>query len=97
MEKTSIIAFDMEKTSTVKDLIDLWPTRAALADDVARHMHWTKVTAAQVHKWAQAQSIPARYHQAILLAASERNLSVTAESIVLAHSLQPDTEEKGAA
>lgn len=97
MEKSSIIAFPMEKNSTVKDLIDLWPTRAALADDVTRQMDWLKVTAAQVHKWAQAQSIPARYHQAVLLSAADRGLNVTAESIVLAHSIQRDNAERGAA
>ena len=97
MEKSSIIASHMEKSSTVRDLIDLWPTRAVLADDIMRQMHWMKVTAAQVHKWAQAQSIPARYHQAILLSAVERDLPVTAESIVRAHSLQREQTERGAA
>jgi hypothetical protein len=97
LEKSSSIDLHMEKTSTVKDLIDLWPTRAALADDVTRQMDWLKVTAAQVHKWAQAQSIPARYHQAILLSAAERGLAVTAETIVLAHSIQPSQTERGAA
>ena len=63
---------------TVKDLIDLWPTRKVLAEDVA-------TTKERVDKWAQTGSIPARFHAAVLRAATVRGFEVTADDIVRMH------------
>lgn len=75
----------MENISSIRDLINLWPTRADLASDIGKACHALKATTAQVHKWAETQSIPAKYHQAILFAAGERGFSITADLIVRLH------------
>lgn len=68
----------MEQISTVRDLIDIWPSRKDLAGDIG-------ASVARVHKWAQAGAIPARFHQLLLDAAVRRGLPVTAEIIVRIH------------
>jgi hypothetical protein len=73
----------MDKSPTVRDIIDLWPSRATLAEDI--HTSDDPVTLATVHKWAQRNSIPSRYHAAVLRAAMARAIALTAETIVAAH------------
>lgn len=72
----------MEKTTTITAIIDLWPTRSALAEDI-------HVTTDRVHKWAQKASIPARYHFAILEAARVRGFDVDAELLTRVHAIPP--------
>lgn len=68
----------MENISTVKQLIDLWPTRKVLADEIGTSKE-------RVDKWAQSGSIPARFHAAVLRAAGLRAFPVSAEDIVRLH------------
>ncbi len=68
----------MEQISTVKQLIDLWPARKVLAQEIGASKE-------RVDKWAQSGSIPARFHAAILRAASARSFAVTADDIVRLH------------
>lgn len=62
----------------VRGLIDLWPTRRELADEVF-------TTVDRVHKWAQSGAIPARFHARFLRAADLRGFDVTAEVLVRLH------------
>lgn len=80
----------MSKVSSITDLVNLWPTRAALADDIGVVSPEVKVTASQVHKWAEKNSIRAIYHKAVLLAAQSRGFPVTAELIVALHAPRKD-------
>ena len=73
--------------SCIKDVINMWPNRAALAKDInnclpnaSRH-----VSVARVHKWAQIGAIPAAYHHHVIVAASRRGFDLTAEIIVRLH------------
>lgn len=68
----------MEKISTIKDLIDLWPTRADLADDV-------DASKDRVNGWAKAGSIPARYHHAVCESGVRRGFPITAELLDRLH------------
>jgi len=68
----------MELPSTVKQLIDMWPTRKVLADEIGTSKE-------RVDKWAQTGSIPARFHAAVLRAARQREFVVTADDIVRLH------------
>jgi hypothetical protein len=61
--------------TSISDLIAAWPKRAALADDI-------NVTVDRVHKWAQANTIPARYQQAVIDAALARGIDLTADELV---------------
>lgn len=70
---------------TVKDLINLWPTRAEMAVDVSKSLGDKTVTVGQVHKWAQFQSIPARFHWAVIAAGTARGFDLTAEIMVRLH------------
>lgn len=69
----------MEKTP-IKSLIDQWPTRRALADDIG-----AKVAA--VHKWAEANRIPARWQASVVRAAQARGMhDINGDWMVEAHS-----------
>ncbi len=92
MEVLSTIQTPMEKTSTVRDLIDLWPTRAALAEDISARCEDRPATPAQVHKWAASGSIPSRFHWAVVQSGLARGFDVSADLIVQLHAPQ-----KGAA
>lgn len=81
----------MSTVSSIRDLVNLWPTRASLAEDICRLNPMLKVTTGQVHKWPETGSIPPRYHHTILIAARERGFEVTAELIVELHT--PTSED----
>ncbi|HCZ00155.1 MAG: hypothetical protein A3D16_12250 [Rhodobacterales bacterium RIFCSPHIGHO2_02_FULL_62_130] len=68
----------MTEISSIKLLIDRWPNRKDLAADIG-------VSPDRVHKWAQTESIPARFHARILRAASLREISISAEDLVRLH------------
>src|SRR5690606_34334009 len=69
--------------NSVRELIALWPSRKDLMEDLERQGF--VMTLDRVHKWAQQGSIAARYHQAIVNAASWRLLPVTASAIAMLH------------
>lgn len=68
----------MSEPSSISAVIDLWPTRRALADDV-------QITQDRVHKWAQVEAIPAKYHLAVIQAAAARGFPVTADLLARLH------------
>lgn len=69
----------MEQISSIRDLVGLWPTRAAFAAA-------TGVPLERVHKWVSADAIPARHWRAVLIAAREIEAHcVTAERLVELH------------
>lgn len=73
----------MEQIPTVRHLIDLWPTRKVLAEDVA-------ATKERVDKWAQTESIPAKFHARIIRSAATRGFPVTADDLVRLHDQSQD-------
>ncbi|WP_283638082.1 hypothetical protein [Marinovum algicola] len=75
---------------TIKALVNLWPTRAALAADLNASSPRLSVTVHQVHKWAEKGCIPAKYHHPLLLAARAREFPVSAELLVELHAPSED-------
>lgn len=75
----------MEKISSIRDLVNLWPTRSELAQDLMMTCSSLKVTTAQVHKWAEKGTIPSKYHHPVLQAGRERGFDLSAELIVALH------------
>ncbi len=73
----------MDSNLTVRAIIDMWPSRAALAEDVGTPDD--PVTLATVHKWAQRNSIPSQYHAPLLRAAGRREIALSANQLVAAH------------
>lgn len=69
----------MSRMTTFRDIIDLWPSRIALADDISRGGR--RVSAAVVHKWAQRNRIPAEHDLRLAQAAAERGLPVDLEAL----------------
>lgn len=63
--------------NTVKDLIDLWPSRQVLADEIA-------TSKARVDKWP-ANGIPAWFHARVLKAGRARGFAITADDLVRLH------------
>ncbi|WP_138423699.1 hypothetical protein [Maritimibacter alexandrii] len=73
----------MQTPTTLREVIDLWPNRQALVDDLA-HLGHARVTLAAVYKWPE-NGIPAPYHFDVLRAAAARGFALTAEDIVRLH------------
>ena len=70
---------------SIKALIKCWPTRKDLADDLV-------VSKERVDKWAQTESIPARYHAAVMRSACKRGIAVSADDLVRLHDSEPAGE-----
>jgi len=63
----------------IKKLIDTWPKRSALAEELG-------TSTARVHKWAKHNRIPAGWQLAVVQAAQRRGMThVTAEWMLRAH------------
>lgn len=75
----------MEAISSIRDLVNLWPTRSSLVEDLRIFSPGMKVTTARVHKWAENGSIPAKYQFSVLTAGRHRGFSITADLIVKLH------------
>lgn len=79
MDVSSISVAAMTEESPIRELIDRWPTRREMADDVGSKE-------AAVHKWARAGRIPSQRQAAVVEAARRRGFDdVTAEWMLLAH------------
>jgi hypothetical protein len=76
----------MSNISDIRDLINLWPRRADLVNDMRAECPSVEVSIHQVNKWAEKKAISPKYHHAVLLAAQSRGFPVTAELIVELHS-----------
>lgn len=60
--------------TSYRDIIDAWPSRAVLAQDLGQKL----VT---VHKWYARGSIPGQFDCQILVAAPGRGVELTAEGL----------------
>lgn len=76
MEETSITLGGMDKISTVRDLVALWPSRQDLAEDLGFDGK------SRIDKWVQANSIPAPHLSGVFDAACKRAFNVTAEQLL---------------
>lgn len=85
----------MDTISNIRDLINLWPSRAALLADLQSACPTLPMSIHRINKWAETNSIRAQYHFAVLRAAQLRGLNVTADLIVALHA--PDADRGGAA
>ena len=85
MDDSSIIVPSMSK-KPITVLIDRWPSRKALADEIG-------ASEAQVHKWARFGRIPSEWQFPVMQAAKSHGFDhVTAEWMLEAHH-----RERGAA
>lgn len=84
----------MEKTP-VRDLIDRWPSRAALASDL-EVVTGEPVSVDRVHKWAQAGSIPSGFQAHVIAAAGLRGFQITPDEMVRIHALRREAFERKA-
>ena len=82
--KRTLVRFFMSDVSSVTSLINLWPRRADLAEDVAAELG-SEVTTGRVHRWAGTGVIPARYHAAVVRAGRARGFNIDADLIVRLH------------
>lgn len=73
----------MTRITDAKAIIDLWPTRAAMA--AALTVAGDVVTKERVDKWAQRGVIPSRYWARVIVAALAGGVALTADDLVAAH------------
>jgi len=83
----------MDNLSSIKSVINLWPTRAAFAQDMCSVNRALPVTVHQAHKWAEKGAIPASRHQSVISAAALHGYPVTAELIVRLHDMPANTTQ----
>lgn len=76
----------MEAISSIRDLVNLWPTRSSLADDLQTLCPGLKANTERVYKWAENGAIPARYHFWVLKAGQQRGFAIDADLMVRLHS-----------
>ena len=81
----------MEAITNIRDLVNLWPTRSSLAEDLQTLCPSLNTNTARVYKWAEHGAIPARYHFSVLTAGRCRGFEISAELMVKLHS--PSVEE----
>lgn len=80
----------MDTISSIRELINLWPTRAELANDLNIACASLRASAAQVHKWAEKGSIPSKYHHHVLTSGQARGFAISAALLVSLHAPQAD-------
>lgn len=79
----------MEKNTAVKSIIDMWPSKAAMAEDVSR-ISGKKLKPVAVIRWAKRNSIPSKYDAVLVMAAAERNISLSLVDLMNARSVHID-------
>lgn len=60
---------------TIRDILDRWPSRQALADDTGAGL-------AAVHHWYSRGRVPAKYDGALLVSAARREIPLDAMELV---------------
>ncbi|QDC11259.1 hypothetical protein FHY55_19370 [Oceanicola sp. D3] len=66
----------MDKPSSVRDIVALWPSRLAFADAIGL------AGKARVDKWIQVNSIPAPFLYPIFQAAMDAGIALAAEDVM---------------
>jgi hypothetical protein len=90
MEETSING-RMVRFENITDIVNSWPTRSGLADEISALSPNVNVSVDMVHKWAKVGSVPSKYHFALLVVARQKSLPLTAEKLIELHSaIAPD-------
>ena len=78
LEETSIMP-GMAQENPIKELIDTWPTRKALAQAIGANPD-------AVHKWASSGRIPADWQAAVVIAARNEGMAhITADWMLEQH------------
>lgn len=67
-----VIPYGMDIKMTAQDIVNMWPSKRELADDINR-ITGAKLQPVAVTRWCKRNSIPAKYDAAIIQAATERN------------------------
>lgn len=75
----------MNEISTITELVNLWPRRADMAEDLNGLCSALEVSTGQVHGWAKYSSIPSRYHHHVLVAARQRGFDIDANLLIMLH------------
>ena len=69
----------MSNETPIRDLIDTWPTRKALAEEIGANPD-------AVHKWAASGRIPSDWQAAVVIAARDNGLDhITADWMLEKH------------
>lgn len=76
----------------VVKILSMWPDRQAVYTDAVAADPSLNMVA--VHRWFQRASVPPKYWSALIAGARRRNIDLTADDVVLAHSSKT---ERGAA
>lgn len=76
----------MQKNHPIQDIIELWPSRQTLADDL-------NLKVVVVHRWHKREGIPPIYDLRLLDAASRRNIPLLWRDLMAARTV-PKTKPK---
>lgn len=80
----------MRQKNKITQLLKHWPKRQDFADEVSDILEMPGfVGVERVHKWARTGSIPAQFWCAVIKAAKQRSVVVTAQDLADWHSIPP--------
>ncbi|MDC0657072.1 hypothetical protein N6L27_03585 [Leisingera sp. SS27] len=81
----------MSKKHLTQAIIDKWPNRKALLDDVNESLSPSdQIEIVAIHRWHQRGSIDGKYDLAILAGASKRNIPLSWHDLMAARSIHDD-------
>lgn len=84
MEKTSIISDPMSDPTSIRAIIDGWPTRRDFTEAL-NALPGPEVSLASVHKWAQSGAIPSRFLNRVVEAHKRAARALSAEQLIMLH------------
>ena len=82
-KKDNMSYYEFMDIRTHAEIVDLWPSPAALAGDINRYAKsGRRVSPGLVRKWRERNSIPSNYWRVLVHCASLRGIELTAEMLV---------------
>lgn len=93
MTVSVIIVRGMDTKHPVQEIIERWPSRRALCDDINAGLpEGRRIDLVAVHRWHQRKSIPGQYDGLILASASMREIPLEWRELMDARSVHNDQD-----
>ena len=91
MTKLVIILWPMTQTHPILRILNLWPSRRAVLEDVNASLpEGRKLDMVAIHRWFQRKSIPSEYDAALIDGASKRNIALNWRELMEARAAHAD-------
>ena len=86
-----IMVWPMTQTHPILSILNLWPSRRAVLDDVNASLPESrKLDMVAIHRWFQRKSIPSEYDASLIDGASNRNIALNWRELMEARAAHTD-------